>query len=497
MVTQRKERGFMCRPIFSINVLFTALVLLFSGFSVAQEKKIEITLGPDEIGENQIFTITLTVQNDKIKSYDNFPDIEGFVKRGQSTSSQTSIVNGQISSSQSVVMNYSATRQGSFSLKPFSLQVNGEKVSSPGKTIKVGPPVQTRSNDPFRNFFDRDSFEDMMGRRAEPEFVDVKDDAFLGLSTSKNEVYVGEGFNVVLAFYIAETNQASLQWHELNKQLTEILKKIKPANCWEENFNIENINGEPVSLGGKNYTQYKIYQANFYPFNTEKIEFPSVSLEMLKFQVARNPGFFGPTRKEDYKSYASRSKTVRVKQLPPHPLRERVAVGNYTLTERIDQQNVFTGQSVAYDFQVTGEGNISAIEKPRLKTDKSLEIYEPNIKQQINRRSGSVSGSKTFNYFIIPKEPGEYQLKNNLLFVYFNPQLNKYDTLKPKQKFIATGESFKNKTIESTDPGSFYQRIEDADNTLRKKTSWPHEQLLFNIFIIAMLSFSAYLVFKK
>ena len=34
-----------------------------------------------------------------------------------------------------------------------------------------------------------------------------------------------------------------MRFYELGKQLTEIIKKIKPANCWEENFNIENIDG--------------------------------------------------------------------------------------------------------------------------------------------------------------------------------------------------------------------------------------------------------------
>lgn len=481
----------------SLKYFFFTLSAFISANVHAQEKKIEIILGPEEMGENQVFTITITVHNDKLKSYDNFPDIEGFAKRGQSTSSQTSIVNGQINSTQSVTMNYTPTRQGSFVLKPFSMMINGEKISSSGKTIKVGPPTQSRSNDPFRNFFDRDPFEDVFGRRTEPEFVDVKEDAFLGLSTSKDEVYVGEGFNVVLAFYIAETNQASLQWYDLNKQLTEILKKIKPANCWEENFNIENINGEPVSLGGKNYTQYKIYQATFYPFNTEKILFEPVSLEMLKYKIARNPGFFSPTRKEDYKTFFTKPKTVRVKELPPHPLRDMVPVGDYKLAEVLSDQEVQTGQSIAYDFQVIGEGNISAIDKPKVNSNKYLEFYEPNIKQQINRRGSRVTGNKNFSYFIIPKEPGAYNLKDYFRFIYFNPNIKRYDTLMPKQKFIASGESFKNQGIESNDVGPFYQRIQDADNSLKARSGFPNSQLWVNIFVVLMIGFSVYLVFKK
>ena len=85
------------------------------------------------------------------------------------------------------------------------------------------------------------------------------------MTTSQDEVYLGEGFTATLAFYVAEENQAPLQFYDLGKQLTDILKLIKPSNAWEENFNIENINGSPVSINGENYTQYKIYQATFYP----------------------------------------------------------------------------------------------------------------------------------------------------------------------------------------------------------------------------------------
>ena len=104
-------------------------------------------------------------------------------------------------------------------------------------------------------------------------------------------MYVGEGFNAVLAFYVAEDNKAPLYWHQISKQLSEILKKIKPANCWEENFSIENIEGERINVSGKMYTRYKMYQANFYPLNTEPIVFPSVPLEMLKYKAAKQSFF--------------------------------------------------------------------------------------------------------------------------------------------------------------------------------------------------------------
>ncbi|MCG8385080.1 MAG: BatD family protein, partial [Cytophagales bacterium] len=323
--------------------LWTGLFSLMATLGVAQE--IDVELGPDEIGENQAWTITVTVANERLKSYDDFPDIEGFRKRGTSSSSSTQIINGQISSSQGVTMTYVPTRQGTFKLRPFAMKVNGKTVRSQGTTIKVGPAVQrSRRRDPFQNLFDRDAL-DMFSDKGDTEFVDVKEDAFLALTTSKNEVYTGEGFTTTLSFYVADNNRAPLQFYELGKQLSNILKKVRPANCWEENFNIENINGEPITINQKRYTQYKVYQGVFYPLNAEDITFPPVGLEMIKYKVAKNPSFFGQNRQEDFKTFYSRPKTVKVKALPPHPLKDQVAVGDYLLDERSNSQTLQTGQS--------------------------------------------------------------------------------------------------------------------------------------------------------
>jgi BatD DUF11 like domain len=456
----------------------------------------QVILGPDEIGENQGWTITITVNNGRLKTYENFPEIEGFHKRGISSSTQTNFANGQVTSAESYIMTYAPIRQGTFTVPSFKLKVNDQLVSVAGKRIKVGPPIQAQSSDPFRSFLDRDPSKDFFGR-GETEFVDVKEDALLALTTNRDEVYIGEGFTATLSFLVADNNRAQLQFYELSKQLSDILKKIKPANCWEENFNIENIEGEPIEISGKGYTQYKIYQATFYPLNTEPIIVPSVGLEMIKFKVAKNPSFFGQNRKEDFKKFFSKPKTIKVNQLPPHPLRDIVAVGDYRLEERFNSHDLQTGQSVGYEFNVYGEGNISSIEKPLIKKDNNLEFYEPNVKQSINRQNNRVTGTKSFSYFMIPKEPGRYRLGDYFHWVFFNPKTKKYDTLRSTQVATVVGESQKNNAIESTDPGSFYDRIETADNALRSSSEAGWLKIGSNIFILLILGASAYLAFRK
>jgi hypothetical protein len=481
--------NFFYKTIFLVSLQVIALA------AVGQDN-VQITLGPDEIGENQAWTITVTVNNDRLKNYDNFPDIEGFRKRGTSTQSQTSIVNGQVSSTQSIIMTYLPTGQGTVNVASFKMKVNDQIFSVTGKRVKVGAAVQSQQRDPYRNFFDRDPMDDFFGR-GDTEFVDVKEDALLTLTTSKDEVYVGEGFTATLSFLVADNNRAPMQFHELGKQLADILKKLRPATCWEENFNIENIEGEHIDIQGKGYTQYKIYQGSFYPLNTQSIEFPSVGLEMIKFKVAKNPSFFGQNRQEDFKTFYSRTKTVKVKELPPHPMRDAVGVGDYRLDEKIGSTELQTGQSVSYEFRVFGEGNISSVEKPNLIKDNVFDFYEPNIKQNINRERNRVTGTKSFNYFMIPKEPGTYNLADYFQWVFFNPNTNKYDTLRSNFTVSVTGESKKNQFIESTDLGSFYDRIDATDNIVREVHQNDWMKIAFNLFIVVMLAASVYLVFRK
>ena len=462
---------------------------------VGQAQEVSIELGPDEIGVNQIFTIKVTIKNTSLKSYSDFPEIDGFAKRSTSSSSSSSNINGRISSEQSIIQRYVPLEEGTFTVAPFSMEVNGKTVSSRGKQVKVGPAVQRPRRgrrDPFDSFFGRDRNE-----QRSTEFVDVKEDAFLALSTDKDEVFVGEGFTMTFAFYVADANRAPLQFYEAGKQLSKILKDIRPENCWEENFNIENIYGERVNINGKSYTRYKIYQAAYFPLNLEPVNFPSVPFEMIKYRVAKSPSFFGRDRQEDFKTFYTREKSIKVKALPPHPLKDQVVVGNFELDEQMNKSTLETGSSFEYSFNIYGEGNIAGIGNPEIASDKKIDFYPPNFTQDINRGGGRVSGAKKFSYFGIPNEPGQYDMGDYFNWVFFNPDTEKYDTLRSEIQFEVTGESKQNDNISSTDLGSFYDDIDLASNNLASLKKDKTLAVLANILILAMLGGAGFIFFKK
>ncbi|MDX2188715.1 MAG: BatD family protein, partial [Bacteroidota bacterium] len=402
----------MCRKIlFILSVTFAYNLLA---------QNATISIGNTNIAQNEAFTISITLQNEQLRTYSGFPEIPYLQKRGTSSQSSTNIINGQISYSTSIVQTYAPVKQGKFKVAPFTIDINGKKIQNPGFTIVVGPPKQQQApqggGDPFADFFG--------GGRAR-EFVDVKEDAFFALSTNKDKVFVGEGFTITLAFYVSETNQAQMQFYDIGTQMQGILKKIKPANCWEENFAIDEIRPEKVTIDGKRFDEYKLYRATYYPLNNETVKFPELPLKMIKFKVAKTPSFFGNNVQQDFKTFNTKPKSVYVKDLPSHPLRDQVAVGQFSLEESTNTKKYTTGKSFNYSFKIKGEGNIQAIRPPLTLESKLIDIYPPNIYQDISRSGVAVTGAKNFNYFLVPKEPGKFRMKDFIMWIYFNPKTAK------------------------------------------------------------------------
>ncbi|MEX2593566.1 MAG: BatD family protein [Anditalea sp.] len=474
-----------------ITLILLFIFSLFSPLAFAQDIKIE--LGPDEIALNETFNIKVTVSDEKIKSYGSFPEIPGFQKQGLSQSSSMNVINGQMSSTNSIIQYYKPLRKGQFILGNFSMNINGNVASSEGKEISVMDTRQNsrggRSNDPFDDFFG--------GSGEEPEFVEVEDEAFFSLSLDKEEVYVGEGFHVSLAFYMPEDNQAPFNFHEPGRQLESIIQKIKPTNAWEENFNITNIQPEKVSLNGKNWTRFKVYESVFYPFSEGAIDIPSVPWKMIKYKIAKDPTFFGNNRQEDFKTFYSSPKSISIKPLPPHPLKNEVSVGVYELRENFDQKEIATGEGVTYNFGIMGEGNINSIQPPKKTEEQKLNSFDPNERQQINRGYGRVTGVKEYNYYLTINEPGRVELKDHFEWIFFNPSLEKYDTLRPEAVLNVAGENKVNQAISSSRLGGIYDLIEVEDNNLLNQRFKYYFSAFINVLLVATVILLGILMIKK
>lgn len=483
----------MVRIVFLLGFIFGINFLNF-----AQE--VQVSVPQNEVALNQNLEIVVEVRNQRLKNYSGFPEIPAFRKAGVSTRTQTQIVNGQMSVVQQVVQSYLPTKQGNFRIPSFAMTVNGTDVKFPGKRVKVGPARQRQSFDPFADFWDNMSGNPFgnQKKRSDLDFVDVKEDAFFAITADKDEAYVGEGINLTISFYVANKNQAQMEFHNLSEQLTEIIQKVKPDNAWEENFNIDEIVPESVTIQGKSYRQYKIYRGTFYPLNAGKLTIPSAGLKMVKYKLSKQRTFFGRQRQKDFKTFYSREKTLNIKPLPPHPLRDRVAVGNFKLVEEVENfRSLKSGESTKLRFRIQGEGNINSLSEPELRKTPALDFYPPNSATSINRSGTRVVGSKTFYYDIVPSEPGTFKLKDHMQWIFFNLEKDDYDTLRPDVVLSVSGESLRNAAISAKDYGAFYGQMDAASNSLSPLGGGQGMRYLASAVLIALVGGMLFFLFHK
>ena len=71
-------------------LLLALFVSSASIFTLAQE--ISISIKPEKIRVGGALQITVSIQNDQIKNYSQFPEIDGFLKGGISSSSSTNFI---------------------------------------------------------------------------------------------------------------------------------------------------------------------------------------------------------------------------------------------------------------------------------------------------------------------------------------------------------------------------------------------------------------------
>lgn len=462
--------------------------------AIAQQVSIEMGKSPVPI--NQYYTVAVKLQDQPLTDISAFPDIDGFKKSTRFSSTKTMIVGGKTTTILTITQNYAALNEGDFVLKPFTMKVNGKTIQSPGTGIKVtamSDTAQPGTNQPNLVLPE----EEVDVAEGQPEYVEKDDNAFLTLYTNKDQVYVGEALSVTLYFYLANEDQRLLDFHDFNNQITTIIRQVKQSHVWEETFDFTEITPENVLVEEKPYLRFKLYEAVLYPLNTRPLRFPKLSLKMIKYKVSANPNLLQDERQEGFKTYYARERLVQVKELPPHPLRDVVPVGNYRLLENLSKKEVEVSKSFNYLFQLEGEGNLAAVMAPLPQPITGLDIYPSGIQQDVTRQSGRVFGSKTFSYTVLPREPGSYNLRKMFQWIYFDPATARYDTLQPNLQVQVTGSRDTDAVVMSRDLGAFYNIINTEDSKLVPLDELSDIKRYTNIILVLLLLVASFIFIKR
>ena len=467
-----------------------ALLLIF-WVAVGQAQELSVEYGPAVVPIDQYFTITLTSSPNRPTKVEGFPEIEGLQKSTQKTARSVYQTGADRKVVYSLTQQYAPLREGDITVKPFSLTVDGVTVSSPGLKGKVVEELAPGQASP-------DTLGANMGPVNNPAFVDVKENAFLTLHVPKSRVYVGEGVPLSLWFYVADSDLGLVDFHNFEPQILEIIRQLKQPSVLEEVVDQTEILPEKVKVADKDFTRYKLYEALLFPITAQDLQFPAVRLQMIKYKVAKSPSLLTQNRLPEYKTYSAQEKKVTVRQLPPHPLRDQVAVGVFRLREQVSKSAISLNQNLVYQMQMEGEGNISKLPLPQsLGTSSELEIYPPEVRQVSTISQGRNTGAKTFRYFVVGRQAGVYPLRELFQWVYFNPVTARYDTLRPTVTVRVRGREDQNLFIRAQDVGSFYNIIATESNELRALDQFKEVRLYANVVLATMAAVALFIFILK
>jgi hypothetical protein len=149
-----------------------------------------------------------------------------------------------------------------------------------------------------------------------------------------------------------------------------------------------------------------------------------------------NDPFFKQYTTQKYKVKSDPVK-VTVLSLPAEdvPSIFKGAVGRFTMNTSLGKSEVQTGEPISLKVTLSGTGNIKLLESPAIAIPTDFEKYDPKVTDNIIRQNNTVSGSKTFEYLMIPRHPGVQKIPP-IEFAYFDLGKRGYVTLKSPEYSI-------------------------------------------------------------
>ena len=267
--------------------------------------------------------------------------------------------------------------------------------------------------------------------QASDNTVQVGDNLFLRATVDRSRVYLGEQITVTFNLYtrVGLTNVSSLKYPLMVGFWEEVLSEARQLN-----YTMEVING-------KQYRVAMLKKVALFPTQSGALEVKpveatcQVQMQNKKrsndfFDQFFNDPFFNnvATSNVDIKSPAIK---ITVLPLPKNdvPVSFKGAVGKFNLNASVSSPTVKTNEPLSLKATIGGTGNIKILEAPNLEVSNDFEKYDPKVTETIDRNSAVVNGTKTFEWLLVPRYPGQKKIPS-LEFSYFDPVKGKYVSLK-------------------------------------------------------------------
>lgn len=377
---------------------------------------------------------------------DNFsgPAIRDFtIITGPNTSSSSSvqIINGNVTQKVSYNFIYilQATKEGTFTIGPARAIVDGKSIQSNSLTITVVKgSSQSSGNQGNQN-----------NRQSDNSSGDIDDgtDVFIKAIPSQRNPYQGE--QVIVTFKI---------FTKIPVSQYSVKKQSSFQGFWTKDLMGQNDKPkqERQVINGEEYVVADIQKIALFPQRSGDLTIDPMELEIVA-QVRKknsrkqsdpffdffNDPFFSGSYQNVKKVLKSNPVTISVKQLPANgkPASFNGAVGSFTMNSTIDRTEVKANDAITLKYTIQGSGNLELIDKLNIEFPPDFEVYDPKITNNIQTGNNGISGSRSFEYVIIPRNAGNFSIKP-VEFSYYDANKNNYITISsPEYSLkIAKGE---------------------------------------------------------
>ncbi|MCA1755883.1 MAG: BatD family protein [Bacteroidales bacterium] len=409
--------------------ILVSLLLLFilPVLTIAQDITVTVE-APGVVAVGEQFRVVWTVSSRggsfTAPGFDDFYLLSG---PQTSFSSSTSIINGKVTSEVKNSFTYylQATRTGNFTLGPGIYTEGREDFSSKQVEIEV---IESRDAAAARN-----NNQETAGAGA--AVSDAGEEMFLRVLIDRNRVYMGEHIVATLKLY-SESNLSGIRDYKFPDFSGFLKEDIETPQV--TSLTRENVNGEI-------YGTAVLQRYLLFPQRTGTIEINPASLTVLvQERVRSNDPFFG----DFFSSFntvprmiSSDAVKITVQPLPAGaPASFSGAVGNFTLETFTDRDSVKVNDAITYTIRVAGNGNLRLIPAPDISLSPDIEAYEPKTASAIRTTTSGSEGSRTFEYLLIPRYHGNYNIPP-FEFSWFDPDQKRYMTARSSASEIVVTKS--------------------------------------------------------
>lgn len=438
--------------------LFSLLFLVgLVNCAFAQDFRFTTTVSSNPVALDEPFQIQFMIENGVNVTSFNPPDFKDFdLLQGPSQSMGQSIMNGRRSEYIALIYVLQAKRVGSFTIAGAQARVNGNVVKSNPVLIEVRrgasasqqqAPQQPPSAGGYGPRGGRDESVDGVLKKGENINEKLRKNIFVKVDVDKTNLYEGDQLTATYKLYTRlPTNSSVTKVPAFKGFSAKDIELPNPPQATEEMVN------------GQLFKVFTIRKTLLFPLQSGNLELEPVEVDnqvrLVKLvqnkrrgkdpfdEFFNDPSFRDPffddffnrpdVEYEDvpYKTQCNPVK-ITVKPLPVdgRPTSFNGAVGRFNMTAEVNKSKLSTDEALTLKVTISGQGNVNLLNNPKIDVTSGFEAYDPKVTDNIEKNSNPLSGSRTFEFVLMPTEAGEHVIPP-VEFSYFDPSANAYKTIK-------------------------------------------------------------------